>query len=270
MGFDVLTKDEVEKFQENGYLIVDFNIDPELIDTIVREVNPYYDPIFLANPTFPVRIQDAWRYIDAVRELALLDNVQVALEQLFGRKPLPFQTLNFPIGTTQLPHSDTIHFNSIPSGYMAGVWIALEDITEENGPLIYYKRSHLEREYNMQDLGLEAGTENYNAYELAIQALIEKRNFEPVLGLIKKGEALIWHANLLHGGSQQKDVSLSRHSQVTHYYFENCEYYSPLRSTSEKMEIRNPEWINFYQVSTLKKIYNAINLYSLLRLFKKR
>jgi ectoine hydroxylase-related dioxygenase (phytanoyl-CoA dioxygenase family) len=267
VGLDFLTKEQVDKFHEDGYVIVDFNIEPELIDTIVREIYPYYDPDFLANPTFPTRLQDYWRNVDAVRKLALLDNIQVALEQLFGRKPLPFQTLNFPIGTTQLPHSDTIHFNSNPPGYMAGVWVALENITEENGPLIYYKKSHLEREYNMQDLGLEIGAENYNAYELAIQALIKERNFEPVLGLMKKGEAVLWHANLLHGGSQQNDVSLSRHSQVTHYYFENCEYYSPIRSTSEKKEIRNPEWITFQPVSALKRIYNAINLY---RLFRKR
>ncbi len=45
-------------------------------------------------------------------------------------------------------------------------------------------------------------------------------------GTIKQGQALIWYANLLHGGAAQTDLSRSRHSQVTHYYFENCTYYT--------------------------------------------
>jgi len=32
----------------------------------------------------------------------------------------------------------------------------------------------------------------------------------------------------LHGGTVQTDRSLTRHSQVTHYFFEGCTYYTPL------------------------------------------
>jgi len=45
--------------------------------------------------------------------------------------------------------------------------------------------------------------------------------------LARKGQALIWAANLLHGGSPQHDPKLTRWSQVTHYYFEDCVYYTP-------------------------------------------
>ena len=51
---------------------------------------------------------------------------------------------------------------------------------------------------------------------------IEQETFVP-----KKGQALIWAANLLHGGSPQINPKLTRWSQVTHYYFENCVYYTP-------------------------------------------
>jgi hypothetical protein len=44
---------------------------------------------------------------------------------------------------------------------------------------------------------------------------------------IKKGQAMIWSANLLHGGEKILREGASRHSQVTHYYFENCLYYVP-------------------------------------------
>ena len=38
---------------------------------------------------------------------------------------------------------------------------------------------------------------------------------------------LIWHSNLLHGGSSIKDSKATRRSQVTHYFFRNCAYKRP-------------------------------------------
>ena len=31
--------------------------------------------------------------------------------------------------------------------------------------------------------------------------------------------------------------------QVTHYFFENCKYYTPMHSTPGKLAYRKPEWI---------------------------
>src|SRR5262249_3213297 len=44
---------------------------------------------------------------------------------------------------------------------------------------------------------------------------------------VKKGHALIWAANLLHGGSPVADPDRTRHSQVTHYFFANCVWCTP-------------------------------------------
>ena len=66
-------------------------------------------------------------------------------------------------------------------------------------------------------------------------------------GLIKKGHALVWSANLLHGGSPANDPERTRKSQVTHYFFEGTRYYTPLMSkdltTEEGIFWRDPEWI---------------------------
>ena len=58
---------------------------------------------------------------------------------------------------------------------------------------------------------------------------------------MKKGQALIWSANLLHGGDKINTPGASRHSQVTHYYFENCMYYCPRISdvAINKVHIKN-------------------------------
>ena len=42
---------------------------------------------------------------------------------------------------------------------------------------------------------------------------------------MKKGTALIWSANLLHGGGIIVDKDRTRFSQVTHYNFKGCDYY---------------------------------------------
>jgi ectoine hydroxylase-related dioxygenase (phytanoyl-CoA dioxygenase family) len=160
------------------------------------------------------------------------------LAKLYGRDAIPFQTLNFPIGTQQLTHSDTIHFNSVPERYTCAVWIALEDVDEDNGPLHYYPGSHKLPIYSALDIGFIGNKkmikENYkNYYEPFIKNLVKSHDLKKELAILKKGTAFIWAANLLHGGDRIKDPNRSRHSQVTHYCFRDCYYYQPLSSMPE-------------------------------------
>ena len=238
-GF-ALSPEQLKAFSDQGFLKIDFGFDQQLLDQIVAEVQPLYGSAYEENPLSVTRHQDGWKQVDAVRQLAVHDSVLSALRMLMDREPLPFQTLNFPVGTSQYPHSDSIHFHTVPAGFMVGVWVAFEKIDAENGPLIYYPQSHKLPYYSMQDLGLGPGYSNYHAYELRIQDLIAEHGLQPELGILEKGEAIIWHANLLHGGADRKDITRSRHSQVTHYFFENCRYYTPMDSRPGKLRYREP------------------------------
>ncbi len=239
----VLSDEQVREFHERGILQVDFGFEPEQLEAIKEKVYPHYPAAFRNGEVDNTRVQDAWKLVDEARQLAVDARVLTALQQLMGRKALPFQTLNFPVGTRQLAHSDTIHFSTMPPGYMVGVWVALEDIDEDNGPLVYYPGSQDMPYYGMHDFDLEPGYHNYHVYEQRIQDLIAEQDLTPEYGTVKKGTAIIWHANVLHGGAPQKDMSRSRHSQVTHYYFEGCKYYTPMESTADEKTYRNPEWI---------------------------
>jgi ectoine hydroxylase-related dioxygenase (phytanoyl-CoA dioxygenase family) len=238
-----LSDEQIDYFEQNGYVIVDFGFDHDELDALINTLQPLYDPEHLRAPAFGARIQDAWQFVKPVHTLATHPNVLSALHQLFGRQPRPFQTLNFPFGTQQKIHSDTIHFSSMPAGFMAGVWVALEDIDENNGPLRYYPGSHKLPQVSMQDAGLAPGYEHYPAYETFMENKVSSLGIRQSFGLMPKGHALIWHANLLHGGAEHKDHQRSRHSQVTHYFFEGCRYYTPLHSTPEKIHYRKPVWI---------------------------
>ena len=221
-----------EHFARYGYAIIDLDI-PD-IDDFAEDLRENIDyPIREGKPWN--RVQDAWRENASVRELACLPDILSALEILYRRKPIPFQTLNFPVGTEQATHSDTIHFNSIPERWMCGVWVALEDIDDDNGPLHYYPGSHKMPIYHMHDFGLSPQDytdlgQSYPKYERAVARMIAASGFERKTLSVKKGQALIWEANLFHGGSPIKDHSRTRYTQVTHYYFEGCSYYGPLQS----------------------------------------
>jgi ectoine hydroxylase-related dioxygenase (phytanoyl-CoA dioxygenase family) len=213
----------IEKYNNDGYLIVKSVIDTNMIDTIVDEIYEKHPENKNSN-----RIADAWNQYDIIGHLAFDKKIMNILRRLYNRKPIPFQTLNFYLGTEQKLHSDQIHFCSDPINLMCGVWIALEDITMDSGPLVYYPRSHKLPFYTMQRLGIEPG--NYAEYENKIDQKIKKYGLKPKYGTIQKGDIVIWHANLIHGGSKRNDPDITRKSIVIHYFFENCKYWTPLIS----------------------------------------
>ena len=236
---------QIRAFARDGFLV----IDPEIDDfdtraaTIVRGLEPHY-------PEGSRRIQDAWTLLPEVRELAIAPTVLGLLRRLYGREPVPFQTLNFDVGTEQEAHSDTVHFHTLPRRFVAGCWIALEDMDRDNGTLFYYPGSHWLPDYDLDDLGLRSEVTPYRQYEMFAETLLKTRGLERVELEVKKGQALIWAANLFHGGIPVRDRARTRHSQVTHYYFENCLYYQPLgtdatgeRCMREVVNLRTGEFV---------------------------
>jgi ectoine hydroxylase-related dioxygenase (phytanoyl-CoA dioxygenase family) len=251
-------KNFVKFFAEEGYVVFDTGIDHQILDEIVSELAPAFEKVDPSN----IRIQDAWQFNEKVKSLAALDIVFEKLRLLYQREPIPFQTLNFPVGTQQNTHSDMIHFNSIPERFMCGVWIAFEDIHENNGPLHYYPQSHKLPFYDLLSIGVKASANREKKkammaylenYEVFIQKMVQELNLKKETLNIKKGQAIIWSANLLHGGELIKQPGASRHSQVTHYYFEDCMYYSPKYSDIAINKIYLTDLVN---IKTGEKLVN--------------
>lgn len=217
-------------FREQGYVVLEEPIvDSATVDRALSDLEGRYDDVATGYDE-PSRKQDAWRFSEAVSAIARAPRVLELLELMYGRTAFPFQTLNFRLGTRQRAHSDTVHFHSIPQRFMAGVWVALEDIHPDSGPLVVHPRSHLLPTLDPFDLGLEATWDSYRDYESAIEAIVEAMHLEPHPLLLKRGQAVIWAANLIHGGSAVADPARTRLSQASHYYFEACAYYQPAAS----------------------------------------
>lgn len=224
----------------DGFAVIDFP-DPHLDERIVR-IRQDLGPVLgidegdatKAKLGGPGRIQDAWKTHSDVREIAINEQILDLLSRLYGRPAFPFQTLNFPVGTQQHLHTDSVHFSAIPPRFMCGVWLAMEDIHDDAGPLNYVRGSHKWPLLDNCIIGRKgSGKELASAqlpFHAAWDALIAEHGAEVERFSPRKGRALIWCANLLHGGSPQKDKKLTRWSQVTHYYFDDCVYYTPAHS----------------------------------------
>lgn len=212
-------------FIENGWVLIDLN-GPDF-DIQAREIIAGVAPRYNGTK----RVIDAWKWCAAVKRLAENARVLETLHTLYKNEPRPFQTLNFPVGTNQPAHSDCIHFSADPPEQMAGVWVALEDTDRENGALYVCPGSHKLPVYHMQDFGLRPQYEDYPLYEKAIERIIKERGLAKQPLYLRKGQAVIWSANLLHGGSQILDGGRTRHSQATHYFFKGSKtFYRPLLS----------------------------------------
>jgi hypothetical protein len=243
----------VRQFAEEGWLVFDTGAPDALLDGIREDLAGLYpDPPSPDGFQGATRVQDAWKSCRRVQRLATWPAVLAQLRQLYGREPLPFQTLNFPVGTEQPAHSDTVHFNSAPPGFMCGVWVALEDVHPDSGPLAIYPGSHRLPEFSLADSGVVAEAEepldeyqarHYPTFEAFMRRLIEQEGLQPITVPLGKGQALVWAANLLHGGSARNDPRLTRHSQVTHYFFNGCRYYTPVLTRGTQSGWRDPEFI---------------------------
>jgi hypothetical protein len=240
-------KDMCKHFYEKGYAIIDLNLTDGDISPILHDMYGALNnesTVFHADHftyTDAKRIFEGWKQSDEIANLTLHPKIIDALTTLYGKEPFPFSTINFIKGSNQPMHSDVIHFHTVPSLWMCGVWVAFEDVDEANGSLKIIPGSHRWPTYEYHNLKLphpdtiengEAVT--YREYETFIQSLIENSGVDPYIVKLKKGQALIWAANMLHGGSNVEgvaDLNKTRLTQAIHYFFGGCEqYYHPMFS----------------------------------------
>ncbi len=236
-GFSDEMQQYARHYHKEGYVQIENVIDTAFIDTLVAEVETKFGQEYsLENP----KKLDIWKEVKSVKALAANQKILEVLQQLYDRVPIPFQTLSLKYGSQQEAHSDSIHFNALPNNFMCGVWVALEDVNEENGALMYYPGSQNlpEFDYSIFHQRFKPKEhfdhrEDYTQfYEPFVKQLMQDRGLKPTYLNAKKGDVLIWSANFVHGGMPVKNKRLTRWSQVTHYFFENCLYTVPMLSNT--------------------------------------
>lgn len=133
-----------------------------------------------------------------------------------------FQSLSFDVGSAQRLHQDPFYVRvpSNPGSVMAS-WIALEDVSRDAGPLMYYPGSHRiepfefapSRFHFIPDIdGNAKHQECLNYLDAVCESRFIKKHFLP-----RRGDMLLWSAYLAHGGEKINNRDLTRKSLVGHY-----------------------------------------------------
>ncbi|MEO0468603.1 MAG: phytanoyl-CoA dioxygenase family protein [Bacteroidota bacterium] len=222
----------IKDWIEKGYLILRGYFDGENVKAINEEVDHLLKK-GIVDQHHNGKVFFAFRHSDLLKKVVWDRDLLRLMSFLLGRQMQPFQSLNFIQGSQQAAHSDSIHMTTHPLGNLTAIWIALEHVGPDNGPLVYYPGSHrlpyiMNRDFDHGGSRWRVGDDANGRYEAHIAKLIKEKELEAVEFHTEPGDLLIWHANLLHGGKAIQRKGATRKSMVVHYFAQDVICYHEL------------------------------------------
>jgi ectoine hydroxylase-related dioxygenase (phytanoyl-CoA dioxygenase family) len=194
-----------------------------------------------------IRIVDFYHFSESARRLLFNSVVVEFLHQIFENDPVLTQSLSFEFGSEQEVHQDTAFVIMNSPMMFAGVWIALEDVQDSSGELLYYAGSHRWGDFlfskRFKHWQRERdGDAQIEEWQTWIHAEAKRRRTPLTKFKAKKGDVLIWHAGLAHGGAPILDSRQTRRSLVGHFCPSDVRpLYHYLKPESKKYY----DWMNF-------------------------
>ena len=235
-----LTPADVERvrfWMEQGYVILPQAVAHDAIDKVIAEVDAIWrrvDASYLIeldgnlSPLSPELRAQRYKLVDlyarskAALQVAFAEPLHHFLRTIFERDVVLFQSLSFERGSGDPVHQDSAYVVVTSPLEFAAAWIALEDIRPGSGELEYYPGSHRlpehhfgggHRNWNRGRDGVEPRT----SYLTGLHERSHAHGLRIARFLPKKGDVLVWSADLAHGGSEITEPDLSRRSLVCHY-----------------------------------------------------
>jgi phytanoyl-CoA hydroxylase len=165
--------------------------------------------------------------VSALRTLFSRNSISIGVQDgFFGAESSVYTSLYYERGSAQPLHRDSPYFCTVPELKYLGVWVALERADRENGCLSVIRGSHLVPELDRQQLALSkfsalddvpsASDDLWNDYQQSVFGQCLNLGLEQEQIVVSTGDTVIWHPQLVHGGSAIKDFRRTRHSLVMH------------------------------------------------------
>lgn len=229
------------QWRQDGYIVLKRAIDPKLIDNYLEEIEqlkkavpspllitaasieepaPYTEERERAEHS--VRTVDDYFYSEASRQVLMNKPVMDFLQLVFEKPATLTQSLSFIHGSQQAIHQDTAFVRMNSPMKLAAIWVALEDIQAGSGELLYYPGSH-----RWEGFLFSGRFKHWDEERDGLQQLEEwhqwitdeavNRDCKAISFLPRKGDVLIWHAGLAHGGAPILQLEATRRSLVGHY-----------------------------------------------------
>ena len=236
---DRVLADRIASFVDKGFIILDGAAAPAAVDAFQERLarafrqgdeemlyqypgDPNSLPLKAGTERLGTRVVDA--FVPAPEALALFQSPALMqfLTAIFNEAPLLFQSLSFDQGSGQGLHQDTAYVVVDKPLELAACWIALEDVKPGSGELMYLPGSHRYPDFDFgpgrKHWNSEAdGNEPHDRWAQWLREEGDRRGLELQTFRARKGDILIWHADLAHGGLPIQDRSLTRQSLVGHF-----------------------------------------------------
>jgi len=222
-----------------GFCVLNATLPADLIAQFNKEIDEaVVDGRLVYTPGSSDRVYGAHR-LPHGKNVWLFPPVIRFLREWFRDEPCACQSLLYINGSEQNAHQDTIHLTPYPAGFMCGVWVALEDVQSDSGELFVYPGSQHTERLMSGDLNLAKVTTDYSSYaafDRRIREIVDEGGFERSVYRPKAGEILVWHENLIHGGSRRVNPAISRRSIVSHYFTQGGVAYYDSRGEAAVLE----------------------------------
>lgn len=218
---------------DEGYAVIPSAVDVDVCEEALRQV----DALKKAHADIVSKNADEFGHLYRVVNLHLaLDGLKRAFvenhrglevcDRFFGEPTSLYTTLYYERGSEQDFHRDTPYFSTKPAGKYLGVWLALDDVDDENGPLRVTPASHVLLPINVEEMAAEIfpdpinipsmSMEGWNVYQAAVQRQAREKGLVQKNVHVKRGDVIIWHPEMLHGGAPHVNKARSRRSLVMH------------------------------------------------------
>lgn len=206
-----LSKAEVERYQEQGYLVVEGCVPLDIIEAIRREIEQFKieargmtepnDRLDLEESHTPDnprlrRIKLPHLISDVVRELMTSDHILAPARDLVGPDiRLHTTKLNLKSSGYGAPvewHQDFAFYPHTNDDVLA-VGVMIDDMVEENGPLMVFPGSHRGPIYNHHNADVFVGAIDFDSAGLNIEDAVKL--------MAPAGSISIHHGRLVHGSA---------------------------------------------------------------------
>lgn len=229
---------ELCTWQRDGFLLWRRAVEPALLDELLEDYETAWQERPVCHLLFSdrgrvtweqagargrsrhFRVMDFHNLSDAAAEVMMQPRIINFLRVLFEDIPVGMQTLFFEYGSEQDLHQDFAYVHAGVLSHLAASWIACEDADESNGPLVYYPGSHRIPKFDFGGGRIAYDYKNAGRIPVFTRYLkdaCEREGLEPRTLHVQKGDVLLWHAALVHGGRPVRDPARTRKSLVSHY-----------------------------------------------------
>jgi hypothetical protein len=226
--------DSLRHYVDHGYVIFRGAVDPSVVDEYLEFFeDAWSEPpagIYAHSggevlPLSPelrdrvAKVSDLHYYFPDAQRIVFPAPVLRFLSQVYERPPVVFQSMSMRKGSEESLHLDTGPLTLTEPMGLTAAWIALEDVSVGSGEFQFVPGSH--RVPEVLNNGVSKGHHgDMTAYHHVLQSTLaecESRGLATQHFYARKGDVLIWHADLLHGGAKIANPRLTRKSLVCHY-----------------------------------------------------